>query len=314
MPWFRVPDELSAKLETTRIPRAHRTATIGLWTLAGSWSARELTDGHIPGHMIEELSGTADDAQRLVDAGYWSQVDGGFQFVTWGPDQPLREPTLERRRKNTEKVKSWRSRNRVANDATNPDGSELPTPPPAQPQTQPTTEVHVHREDARAGVKHAYSTEFEDDFWPVYPRKQGKLPAAKAFEKARKKHSLETIMGGLRSYALVNAGGDKTKIKLAAGWLNDERFADEDIVVNEPSVNALQTPTPTQRAKQTMGIYTGAHRPSKDENVFAVLEMDRRMQAQDDDMCPEAGHEGYPLNPVTGRCDRCVRELEEGAA
>ncbi|MDQ0576466.1 hypothetical protein [Agromyces albus] len=245
MPWFKVDDGLSTKVETTRIPRAHRPAAIGLWALAGSWSARELTDGHIPAHMIEELAGTPGDAQRLVDAGYWAIVDAGFQFVTWGPDQPLREPTLERRRKNTEKVANWRSRNRGTDEVTNHDGDQLPTLPPTRPDPTTTSDevVDVHH-DARAGKKQGYSSEFEE-FWSLYPRRQAKKPAAEAFARARKKHSLETIMSGLRSYALMNAGGDKTRIKLAAGWLNDERFTDEEQLANEASASKPQRATVT---------------------------------------------------------------------
>src|SRR5476651_1728036 len=105
MPWFKVDDGLAMKVETTRIPRSARTSAIGLLALAGSWSARELTDGHIPAHMLDELCGTDADASWLVTAGYWVAVDDGWQFVDWAPDQPLREVVMADRTKKAEKMR-----------------------------------------------------------------------------------------------------------------------------------------------------------------------------------------------------------------
>lgn len=132
-PWFKVDDGLSSKKETTRIPRPFRTSALGLWALAGSWSAKELTDGLIPQHMIAELAGTDEEAQHLVDAEYWFRVEGGFQFVDWAPDQPLREAVLETRRKTAEKVKDWRSRNLPRNPVTAPVTNPVVTLPPSRP-------------------------------------------------------------------------------------------------------------------------------------------------------------------------------------
>lgn len=164
MPWFKVSDDLPSKPETTRIPRAHRTSAIGLWALAGAWSAQQLTDGHIPRHMVDELAGRDEDAAWLVNAGYWEVVDDGWRFVVWAPEQPLREAVLEQRRKNAEKVKNWRSRNRgsnsVTNRGTNPGTNQHVTLPPSRPdptRPDPTPETdsgdylsHVTQGDARA--------------------------------------------------------------------------------------------------------------------------------------------------------------------
>ncbi|WP_022891231.1 helix-turn-helix domain-containing protein [Agromyces subbeticus] len=130
-------------------------------------------------------------------------------------------------------------------------------------------ELFVHHEDAPAEVKPDYSSEFEDEFWPVFPRKQAKAPAAKAFAKARTNHSLETIMAGVRAYALVNAGGDKTKIKLPAGWLNDERFADEEQIPNVPE--PAQRRAPEQRARQTLSLAALPVAPRLDDHVHEFV-------------------------------------------
>lgn len=143
MPWFRVDDQLPNLVTTTRIPRTHRRAAVGLWVLAGAWSAGQLTDGHIPEYMLEELSGTPEDADWLVRAGFWALAEDGWRFIDWAPDQPLRAAVLEQRRKNAEKVSKWRARNRVTASVTNSgdnsvsDGSV--TLPPSRPDPDPST-------------------------------------------------------------------------------------------------------------------------------------------------------------------------------
>ncbi|WP_232499278.1 hypothetical protein [Agromyces humatus] len=146
-------------------------------------------------------------------------------------------------------------------------------------------ELFVHLDDAPAAVKPDHSSEFEVEFWPVYPRKQAKAPAAKAFAKARRKHSLETITAGVRAYALMNAGGDRTKIKLAAGWLNDERFLDEEQLPNQPAA----------------GTGARAGRETAAERAYALTEELRRQEAGD-----------FASLPVAPRLDDHVHEFDHG--
>src|SRR5690606_24195859 len=68
------------------------------------------------------------------------------------------------------------------------------------------------------------------EWWVVYPRKQGKADAYKAFKAARKTVSLKTLIAGAQAYALLNIGEDKSFLKLPGGWLRGERWEDEQIV------------------------------------------------------------------------------------
>ncbi|AQY55655.1 hypothetical protein PBI_HUFFY_53 [Gordonia phage Huffy] len=88
------------------IPKRDRAAAVGLWTLAGAWSARELTDGYVPEFMLTELSGTPRLAGLLVDCGLWDQLDAGFIFRQWSKYNPTadqvrsdREAARERMRR-----------------------------------------------------------------------------------------------------------------------------------------------------------------------------------------------------------------------
>ena len=71
-----------------------------------------------------------------------------------------------------------------------------------------------------------------DAFWSVYPRKAGKQPAMLAYiDVVRAGAKPEDIFLGAQLYAGLRQGQDPTHTKMAQGWLNDKRWADE---VTEP--------------------------------------------------------------------------------
>jgi hypothetical protein len=107
MPWFNVDDGFAFHQKAIR---AGNTA-IGLWTRAGSWSAHQLTEGFVPADIVPSL-GTVTQARKLVSAGLWHEVEGGYQFHEWTADgrNPSREQVLERRRKDREKKANARSK------------------------------------------------------------------------------------------------------------------------------------------------------------------------------------------------------------
>lgn len=67
--------------------------------------------------------------------------------------------------------------------------------------------------------------EFEQVFWPAYPKRQKKKGALKSFLKARKLVSLETIMHGLAKYK--SGKPDYADWQHPTTWLNGEGWADE---------------------------------------------------------------------------------------
>jgi len=92
MAWFKVDDRLPTSRKLIRIPRSKRAAAVGLWTLAGAWSAHDLTDGFVPAYMIEEWGADEAHAAALVEAGMWerSERDGddGYMFGPINPNDP----------------------------------------------------------------------------------------------------------------------------------------------------------------------------------------------------------------------------------
>jgi hypothetical protein len=93
MAWFFVDDHL----HDHRKPRKAGLEAIGLWTLAGSWCADNLTDGFVPRDVAVRWSARKLDrlAAQLVDAGLWetAQEEGedGWQFHDWTGWQRTRQ-------------------------------------------------------------------------------------------------------------------------------------------------------------------------------------------------------------------------------
>ena len=100
MTWFKVDDSFHSHPKAM----AAGPAAVGLWTIAGSWSNANLTDGFVPDYMLPRFAEDAHElALKLVAAGLWRRAKGGHRFHDWGDYQPTRETVLNERRKWSEK-------------------------------------------------------------------------------------------------------------------------------------------------------------------------------------------------------------------
>jgi hypothetical protein len=114
VPWFKVDDGLGTSKSVLRIPRRYRLQAVGLWTLAGAWCAKELTDGFVPEYVLEDLAGTKALAAHLVAAGLWEIAEDGWRFVGWGKYQPTRADVIAEREKEAERKRTWRESRKAA--------------------------------------------------------------------------------------------------------------------------------------------------------------------------------------------------------
>lgn len=91
-----------------------------------------------------------------------------------------------------------------------------------------------------------------DDFWAAWPRKVGKLDARKAWDKKIKQgHDPFKIIAGVERMAAVST--EKQFIKYPAGWLNGERWTDEDEDLPRPAP-PKQEPAAPPRTAQAVGM------------------------------------------------------------
>lgn len=152
MAWFKVDD----KLHDHRKARAAGTAAMGVWLLAGSWAADNLTDGFIPATILTRW-GRQRDADKLVEVGLWhaDEQDGekGWRFHEWAERQPTRAQKLAERAIKAEAGKigglaSGRSRREASTKQSATGQVELPSRP--VPTPSPSNEVENGKPSAKA--------------------------------------------------------------------------------------------------------------------------------------------------------------------
>lgn len=106
MPWFRVDDTFSDHPKVDDLS----LAAVGLWTLAGSWSARNLTDGHVTPARVRKFGGTPDEVTELVTAGLWIEDGNGWRFKSWDEYQPTKESVEKERAAARKRMQDLRSK------------------------------------------------------------------------------------------------------------------------------------------------------------------------------------------------------------
>ena len=110
MTWFKVDDGFADHPKTLRVS----LAAIGLWTKAGAWSAKHLTNGEVPLAAVTALGGTKRLAGELVTAGLWLEIPSGYAFHEWLQHQPSRDQVLTKRSATRERVTALRDRQALA--------------------------------------------------------------------------------------------------------------------------------------------------------------------------------------------------------
>lgn len=86
MPWFRVDDTLATHPKA----RAAGLPAMGLWTVAGAYASQHLTEGYVPEWYVDTWPSGRRHAERLVKAGLWIEVPGGWMFHQWDERQPTK--------------------------------------------------------------------------------------------------------------------------------------------------------------------------------------------------------------------------------
>lgn len=135
MPWFKVDDGFPDHPKVLELQtRKGWPSALSLWTLAGAWCSKQLTDGLVPGAIVARLGCTKKDAALLVDVGLWVDVEGGYQFHDWLSRNPSRKDVETKREKTRAKVTKWRG-NQGCNQVT--DEVSNPAPIPSHPHLSP---------------------------------------------------------------------------------------------------------------------------------------------------------------------------------
>lgn len=135
MSWFKVDDSFASHPKCAALEAGPCFGeAVSLWTLAGSWSASQLTDGVVPIAQLRRLVPFAWEpaAAELVRVGLWELHADGFVFHDWLDYQPSRAEVLAQRSQNAERQRRRRH-----------GGSHAVTDSVTPPVTPPVTHADV---------------------------------------------------------------------------------------------------------------------------------------------------------------------------
>lgn len=131
MTWFKVDDSFYDHPKVFDAP----DCAVALWTRAGSWCARNLTDGFVPAAVPARLCGDSTTAvAELVHRGLWSRTRGGYQFHDWTEYQPTKEKVTQERKANAERQARHRAKRNgngnalLTRESQDPDPTRPPLP------------------------------------------------------------------------------------------------------------------------------------------------------------------------------------------
>lgn len=150
MTWFRIDDSFPTHPKVLAIPRKDRPAAVGLWTLAGTMSARNLTDGVLGVHMVEELGVPKKVALILVEVKLWHPpgedcdaclecaeshkaelpaAPKAYRYHCWHEYQPARAAIEKTRREDKERKAAQAAVARAAKAAKRAESEQIPAGP-----------------------------------------------------------------------------------------------------------------------------------------------------------------------------------------
>lgn len=243
-----------------------------LWTSALSWVSETKSFGDIPAPMLAMWQGTPEEAAELVAVGLWKSTRDGWAMHDWNDHQTPRDKFEETSAKRSaagrnggkasalkrsttsgnkqsatgllSKSEATVNQSRTKSEAdvdVDVDG-DVNTTPHSPPEGGGEGELFELAEPKQTRRKSGvYSDEFEMA-WKAFPApgRQAKKVAAEAYDKARERTDAETILAGVERYAEY-VGRSDVKVKYMQGWLNADRWTDENVV--QPYRNGFNRPS-----------------------------------------------------------------------
>ena len=179
------------------------------------YSRRQLSDGFLDDRIVSKRW-SMDTVQELSsndpEKPSWIKVDGGYQIHDFAEHQ-VTTADIQAKREAGRAGGLAKASNSVA---------------PASKVLEQKASNTLAKTETETELKDLSSTPDEFDQWYArYPKKEAKENARKAFIKARRKASLETLIDGLERYKESVKGKDRQYIALPASWLNAGRWEDE---------------------------------------------------------------------------------------
>jgi uncharacterized Zn finger protein (UPF0148 family) len=237
--WFKVDDGFHASRKLLKIGKRSRFAAVGLWTVAGSWAADQLTDGNVPDYMLTEWGAPPAAPASLVDAGLWERTHDGYLFCNWHEYQPSKQDVDAERAASRERMRELRAKRKgkkpleqaEEGDAfgrTDPNSSEsVRNPDPTRPDPVPT-QPNIEEADASSSPRKRASRIRED--FDVTP--EMRLWASTKAPNTDLGLETEKFI----NFWVAKSGKDATKLDWVATWRNWILNARTSQPARDPSV------------------------------------------------------------------------------
>lgn len=212
--------------EVLSIPRKIRAAAIGIWTLAGSFSANKLGDGYVSAEALRTLGCTPAIRAALMattkadgtTSPLWIDADlGAIRFTRWSKWQrtstevkAYRETEAERKRKAREAAKAAAASNDAETSGRTAAGQSPPVrPEDGDPKTKTETKTEIFGyvpesaslSNARDAIAATPGADLVRELIPTsIPDSERTLLRIKASEMLRSGKLREDVAEGLRLY------------------------------------------------------------------------------------------------------------------
>jgi len=98
-----------------------------------------------------------------------------------------------------------------------------------------------------------------DEFWDIFPRKVGKLDAARAYDKAIKLATIDRIREGAKKFAARCKNTEPQYIPHPATWLNAGRWDDQPMPAHERTFGPAPQFPPERRGPERPRALTWAN-------------------------------------------------------
>jgi hypothetical protein len=131
------------------------TAAAGLYVRCGSWIARTLSDGHVPGE-VATMYGSAEWIRKLLDVGLWETEENGYRdvrYFTMG--NPPAEKVRARKVAKAERQRRWLEKTRERRGSRPPKDASRDLPADLPPALPPSKEGTGHAPARARGAAHA---------------------------------------------------------------------------------------------------------------------------------------------------------------
>jgi hypothetical protein len=258
--------------------------------------------------MLAMWQATPEEAAELVEVGLWEETRNGWAMHDWNDHQTPRdkfEETSAKRAAAGRRGGKASASKRSTTSGKKQSASSLLSKSEAtaeQARTKSEADVDVDVDvDADVTTPHSppegggedgglfelsepkparrksgvYSDEFETA-WKAFPApgRQAKKAAAEAYDKARERTDAATILHGIARYAEYVERTD-VKVKYMQGWLNADRWTDENAV--QPYRHGFNRPTTAENVAAAKDV--AAYWAQQEQQEVSAAGPNRRLSA-----------------------------------